>query len=129
MRRWYIMSAIAACLAVTAWFLSGSTAQEPANQQQAKPQPSKFAKSRIDKVTIYPNNALVTREVEVPEGNGLIELVVAPMPANIVSATMYSEAAEGLRVLTTRYSTRQTFEDTSKARRPASSKKRRKTCR
>ena len=52
-----------------------------------------------------------------PAGDGLIELVVAPMPDQIVPATMYSEGGAGLRVLTTRFSTRQVLEDTSKERR------------
>ena len=43
--------------------LSRSEAQD-ANPQAA----SRFAKSRIDKVTVYPNNALVTRE---PKGGSL----------------------------------------------------------
>src|SRR4029077_20964256 len=73
--------------------------------------------SRIDKVTVYPTNALVTREVEVPAGAGLIELIVGPMPDQIVPSTMYSEGGDGLRVLTTRFSTRQVMEDTSEERR------------
>ena len=81
----------------------------------------KIASSRIDKVTVYPNSALVTREVEVPAGDGLVELTVSPMPHQIVPATMYSEGAEGLRILTTRFSTRQTFEDTSEERRKLAS--------
>jgi hypothetical protein len=97
-----------------------SNAKTPAAPQAevAAVQPaSKMAASRIDKVTVYPQNALVTREVEVPAGDGLIELVVTPMPDQIVPSTMYSEGGDGLRVLTTRFSTRQTFEDTSEARR------------
>jgi hypothetical protein len=81
------------------------------------PTATKQAKSRIDKVTVYPNNALVTREVEVPEGGGLIELVVNPMPEQMINGSMYSEGSEGLRVLTTRFATRQVYEDTSADRR------------
>ena len=79
--------------------------------------PSKIAKSKIARVTVYPNTALVTREVEVPEGTGLIELVVNPMPEQIVPNTIYSEGADGIRVLTTRFRTRQVLEDTSEERR------------
>ena len=39
------------------------------------------------------------------------------MPAQIVTSTMYSEGSEGLRVLTTRFATRQVMEDTSEERR------------
>ncbi len=116
MRRWYLGSAVILCLPLVAalgpvlW--SGGKAQEATN-----PSAPKIAKSRIDKVTVYPNNALVTREVEVPAGNGLVELTVTPMPDQIVPSTMYSEAGDGLRVLTTRFTTRQVLEDTSEERR------------
>jgi hypothetical protein len=92
--------------------LSGGRVDEAANAPAVK-----VARSRIDKVVVYPNSALVTREVEVPEGSGLVELSVTPLPERIVPNTMYTEAAAGLRVLTTRFSTRQVLEDTSEARR------------
>ncbi len=110
MRRWLLGSAaIVSGSLVAAMLLSISKAQE-AQPADTQPVP-KIAKSRIDKVTVYPSNALVTREVEVPAGNGLIELTVTPMPHRIVSSTMYSEGTDGLRVLTTRFSTRQVLED------------------
>jgi hypothetical protein len=77
----------------------------------------KIARSKIDKVTVYPNSALVTREVDVPDGTGLVELTITPMPDQIVPSTMYSEGGDGLRILTTRFSTRQVAEDTSEERR------------
>src|SRR5438552_3763896 len=75
------------------------------------------AVSKIVKVTVYPNSALVTREVAVPDGNGLVELIVNPMPNQIVPNTIYSEGSNGMRVLTTRFRTRQVLEDTSAERR------------
>jgi uncharacterized protein (TIGR02231 family) len=106
--------------------IAGSALLSRSEAQDANPQPaSRLAKSRIDKVTVYPNNALVTREVEVPAGNGLIELTIAPMPDQIVPSTMYSEGSEGLRVLTTRFSTRQVLEDTSEERRKLEAEKER----
>ncbi len=124
MRRWFFSSAAVVSLslgAVLGFMHLTGTAQEgqPASPQAAP----KIAKSRIDKVTVYPTNALVTREVEVPAGNGLIELVVHPMPHQIVPSTMYSEANNGLRVLTTRFSTRQVLEDTSEERRKLEAEK------
>jgi hypothetical protein len=116
MRRWYLGSAAILCLPFVAGFgpllWSGDKAQEAAN-----PEAPKIARSRIDKVTVYPNSALVTREVDVPDGAGLVELTVTPMPDQIVPSTMYSEAGDGLRVLTTRFTTRQVLEDTSEERR------------
>src|ERR1700694_4004855 len=116
MHRWYFVSAAILCFAMMARFgprlLSGGKVEEPNS-----PAAAKIAKSKIDRVTVYPNSALVTREVDVPDGAGLIELVVAPMPEQIVPSTMYSEGADGIRVLTTRFSTRQVLEDTSEERR------------
>src|SRR5207302_7503524 len=63
------------------------------------------------------------REVDVPEGNGLVELVVAPMPEQIIPSTMYSEGGDGIRILTTRFSTRQVLEDTSEERRKLETEK------
>src|SRR5687768_6031994 len=47
------------------------------------------ARSRVAKVTVYPNNALVTREVEVPPGNGLAELVVSGLPERVQNSSLY----------------------------------------
>src|SRR6266536_3287599 len=70
------------------------------------------ARNRIVKVTVYPANALVTREVEVPPGNGLTELVVPDLPIRIQNNSLYSEGANGIRVLSTRFRTRPVEEDT-----------------
>lgn len=72
----------------------------------------KIAASRVVAVTVYPSNALITREVTVPEGVGLHELVVNPLPARTVNSSLYSEGTEGIRVLTTRYRMRPIKEDT-----------------
>src|SRR5215470_14212184 len=111
MRRWFLRSTLVV-YAFLAIFGSLLWSGDPAKDASMAPA-AKLAKSRIDKVTVYPNNALVTREVEVPDGAGLIELTITPMPDQIVPSTMYSEAGDGLRVLTTRFSTRQVLEDTS----------------
>src|SRR5262249_52298265 len=70
------------------------------------------AKSRIVKVTVYPSNALVTREVEVPAGQGLAELVVPDLPVRTVDTSLYSEGSNGIRVLSTRFRVRPVLEDT-----------------
>ena len=117
MRRWYFGSATILCTLLAAAFSPMLWSGDKAKEEPANPAASKIAKSRIERVTVYPNNALVTREVEVPAGNGLIELTINPMPAQIVASTMYAEGSDGLRVLTTRFSTRQVLEDTSEERR------------
>jgi uncharacterized protein (TIGR02231 family) len=76
------------------------------------PAPAKTAANRIAHVTVYPNSALVTREVEVPAGAGTFELVVTPLPPQTVNSSLYSEGGDGIRVLTTRFRTRPIKEDT-----------------
>ncbi|SIO40824.1 conserved hypothetical protein [Singulisphaera sp. GP187] len=77
--------------------------------------PPRPAASRIVAVTVYQGQALVTREVSVPEGEGTIELVVTPLPPQTVDGSLYTEGIEGLRVLSTRYRTRAVKEDTREA--------------
>jgi hypothetical protein len=91
-------------------------------RQGALPAP-KIAGSKIAKVTVYFSGALVTREVDVPEGRGLVELVVSPMPEQIDGNSVYTEGGDGIRVLTTRYRTRQVLEDTSEERRKLEAEK------
>src|SRR5262249_1800726 len=63
-------------------------------------------------VTVYQGNALVTRLVDVPEGRGLVELVVTPLPPQTIDSSLYTEGTDGVRVLSTRYRTRAVREDT-----------------
>jgi uncharacterized protein (TIGR02231 family) len=72
----------------------------------------KAAASRVTAVTVYPNGALVTREVEVPPGPGTLELTVAPLPPATVNSSLYTEGTDGIRVLATRFRTRPVLEDT-----------------
>ena len=93
MHRKHVSWAVIASLTVTVGLgvaLLSRAHEAPATDKQAAA--PKIAKSKIDRVTVYPNSALVTREVEVPDGAGLIELVITPtMPDQIVPSTMYSE--------------------------------------
>ena len=77
-----------------------------------KPLPAQPAASRIVAVTMYQGQALVTREVSVPEGKGTVELVVTPLPPQTVDNSLYTEGADGLRVLSTRFRTRAVKDDT-----------------
>src|SRR6516225_872885 len=87
-------------------------AKQEAPAAADKEAPPKIAASKITNVTVYPSNALVTREVEVPAGAGTMELVVSPLPERTVHSTLYSEGAGGTRVLTTRFRSRPVKEDT-----------------
>jgi uncharacterized protein (TIGR02231 family) len=79
-------------------------------EKDAAPAPKK-ATSQIVNVTVYPNSALVTREVDTPAGNGTFELVVSPLPPHTVDSSLYSEGTETSRILSTRYRTQPIRED------------------
>jgi hypothetical protein len=95
----------AVSLAVAVWLV------QPGFGADAQVLP-KQAAHRVVGVTVYPSGALVTREVQVPEGVGPVELVVTPLPPQTVAGSLYSEGTEGIRVLTTRFRTRPIKEDT-----------------
>jgi uncharacterized protein (TIGR02231 family) len=89
----------------------------PAQDGKAAKQPAKtapdvtVAASRVSNVTVYAVNALVTREVDVPAGKGIVELTVNPLPSSIIQTSLYSEGSDGVRVLTTRFRTRTIVQD------------------
>lgn len=85
--------------------VAGCAMQLTAAQPQPPTQPA-LASSRISAVTVYQTSALVSREVDVPAGAGIVELLVGPLPASTVNSSLYSEGTNGLRVLTTRFRTR-----------------------
>ena len=85
--------------------------QDVAKQAENAP-PPRPAVSKITDVTVYQGRALVTREVSVPDGDGTVELVVTPLPSQTVDSSLYTEGADGLRVLSTRFRTRAIKEDT-----------------
>src|SRR5260370_25733614 len=85
-------------------------AAEPAASPVAAAE--KRVASQIVNVTVYQNSALVTREVDVPEGAGSMELVVTPLPPGIANSSLYSEGTDGIRVMSTRYRSRPIKEDT-----------------
>ncbi len=100
---WLVAGLACAEVAPPAQPAPANTAQDAQVQGQAEsvpvPRPSK---SQITAVTVYQGQALVTREVTVPEGDGTIELVVTPLPADCDSS-LYTEGTDGLRVLSTRF--------------------------
>lgn len=102
MKRMFLVAAAVACLG----FLPlGSLTGHESNT------PSKEAKSKISQVTVYTASALITREVDVPEGVGLLEVIVTPLPPQVVDGSLYSEGSDGIRILTTRYRTRAIEQD------------------
>ncbi len=61
------------------------------------------AKSTIDSVTLYRNQALVTRVVRGDVPAGITQLLVGDLPERIAPASLFAEAAEGTQVRAVRY--------------------------
>jgi len=87
-------------------------AEEPPAEEPPAEESPKSAENRVTEVTVYQGTALVTREVTVPEGKGLKELVVTPLPSQTIDGSLYTEGGETVHVLSTRYRTRAVREDT-----------------
>jgi hypothetical protein len=95
---------VLACFAILSFVLTAAAAP-PATAPVT-------ATSRVSAVTVYQGSALVTREVSVPEGVGMMELIVTPLPPQTIDSSLYSEGSDGVRIMTTRYRTRAVKEDT-----------------
>lgn len=66
---------------------------------------------KIDAVTVYRGQALVTRLIEVTGAAGLREIVVTDLPEAVVPGSIYAESADGVEVRSVRYRTRPVSED------------------
>jgi uncharacterized protein (TIGR02231 family) len=106
-----------ATLAIVGVFLSSgwqrAVSQGPKDAQKAKEVQGDTAvtPSRVVAVTVYPLNARVTREAEVPAGKGVVEVTINPLPQGAVLSSLHAEGAEGLRVLSTRFRSRTVVSD------------------
>jgi len=68
-------------------------------------------KGKVDAVTVYRGQALVTRLVEVPGPPGLREVVVTGLPDRVVPGSIYAESADGVVVRSVRYRVRPVSQD------------------
>lgn len=66
---------------------------------------------RIDAVTVYRGQALVTRTVDLSAGKALREIVITDLPDAVIPASLYAEAAGGIEVRSVRYVARPVTQD------------------
>ena len=59
-------------------------------------------KGKVEAVTVYRGQALVTRVVDLP-GAGVSEVIVSELPEKLVASSLFAEAAEGIEVRSVRY--------------------------
>jgi hypothetical protein len=63
-------------------------------------------KGKIEQVTVYRGQALVTRDVEVDAPAGTVDLIVADLPEQIVPGTLYATGTKDVLIRAVRYRTR-----------------------
>ncbi|QDT70211.1 hypothetical protein MalM25_31570 [Planctomycetes bacterium MalM25] len=65
---------------------------------------------RVVAVTVFQGQALVTREVELPAGEGLVEVIVTDLPERLLPGSLYAEPGDGVEVRSVRARVRPTDE-------------------
>lgn len=68
-------------------------------------------RGKLDTVTVYRGQALVTRLVDVPAEAGLREVVVTDLPAQMLPGSIFAEGNEGVVVRSVRYRERPVDQD------------------
>lgn len=117
---WLAVSGVPTVLVLLALYVSGDwrradlAAQEPKDKNLVGfPDAGvNVTPSRVAAVTVYPMNAMVTREADVPAGKRLVEVTISPLPSAAILSSLNAEGTDGLRVLTTRFRSRQVVKDT-----------------
>jgi len=66
---------------------------------------------KVDAVTVYRGQALVTRLVELPGPAGLREVVLSDLPEHVVPGSIHAESADGVEVRSVRYRVRPVMQD------------------
>ena len=83
--------------------LAPAAVVEVAKAAAKEPAEPASTKGKIDEVTVYRGQALVTRLVDVPGPAGLREIVVSDLPERIEPASIYAESADGVEVRSVLY--------------------------
>lgn len=68
-------------------------------------------RGKVDEVTVYRGQALVSRVVDLPDKTGVLELLVSELPPRILPGSLFAEGDESLQVRSVLYRTRATADD------------------
>lgn len=68
-------------------------------------------KGKLDEVTVYRGQALVTRALDLPAQQGVVELLVTDLPQRIVPGSLFAEGGESVQVRSVVFRTRAVSDD------------------
>ena len=108
------LSVILGLFAAMACGLTALGADDPAavKKDETKAKDNAYStKGKLDEVTVYRGQALVTRLIEVPGPAGLREIVVTELPEHVQPASIYAESADGVEVRSVLYRIRPVEQD------------------
>lgn len=69
------------------------------------------ARGKIESVTVYRGQALVTRALELTQAAGLAEVVVTDLPPRVLAGSLYAEGGSGVQVRSVQFRTRPVAQD------------------
>ena len=75
---------------------------------QAQPASSR---GKIESVTVYRGQALVTRALDLAQAAGLAEVVVTDLPPRVLAGSLYAEGGSGVQVRSVQFRTRPVAQD------------------
>ncbi len=111
----FFRAAPLAAVVFAIYALAGLSADNPPVVPAAAPAKSKddgnSTRGKLDEVTVYRGQALITRLVDVPGRAGLREVVVTDLPEHVQPSSIYAENAEGVEVRSVRYRIRPVEQD------------------
>ena len=91
-------------LCVVGWSLAAcAVAEEPA---EAKSDDAPAVLGTVTEVTFYRGQALVTRSIPLEDGKGSQEVVVRPLPEQIVPDSLFAESGDGVEIRAVRFRSR-----------------------
>jgi autotransporter-associated beta strand protein len=105
------VAAVISALFVIASLRADDPPATPAANPAKTKEDSNITRGKLDEVTVYRGQALVTRLVEVPGAAGLHEIVVTDLPEHVQPSSIYAESADGVEVRSVLYRIRPVEQD------------------
>jgi uncharacterized protein (TIGR02231 family) len=110
------LAIVAACAGVKVETARAQAAPRPAGAAPAAaaaavPVAETVLRGKVDAVTVYRGQALVTRAVDLPAGAGMGEFVISELPERLIAGSLFAEGSDGVEVRSVRFRTRPIAQD------------------